>query len=382
MAKSTFMRIFIAVVALFLSNLLVGQTIGSWPNSRGNIQLHGTTSVTFPQQVKLKWTFDADGIFKSAPVISEGKIVVGSTNGTLYCLNLKGDSIWGFKTDNAIEAPALIDNGVVYFGNLSGSLFALNLNTGKKIWEYKTENQIMGAPTLFKNGTQTILAVGSYDYYLHGVDAKTGKGLWKYESDNFLNSAPAMWNGNAVFGGCDGFLHLVNMKNGQSSGKVEIATYVASSPAVSGNLAYIGDYDGGFTCIDLTSKSIKWRYTNPDNDLPFIASPSLVNDKILIGSRDKMMYCFNRHSGELLWKKNTGSRVDASTIANQKQVLLINMRGDLMLLYLSDGSVVWNYQLGAAAINAPAVIDNAIVVAGSDGNVYLLASPAPSLGGE
>lgn len=369
------MKVLITIYFLLIVSFSLAQIVNSWPNSRGNMQLHGATNVSFPQQVKLKWTFDAEGIFKSAPVISEGKIIVGSTNGILYCLNLKGDSIWGFKTDNSIEAPALIQNGVVYFGNLSGSLFALELKTGKKLWEYKTENQIMGAPVLLKNGTQEILAVGSYDYYLHGVDAKTGKGLWKYESDNFLNSAPALWNGNAVFGGCDGFLHLVNMKNGTSSGKVEIATYVASSPAVSENLAYIGDYDGGFTCIDLNTKNIKWRFTNPDNDLPFIASPSLAGDKILIGSRDKMIYCFNLHTGALIWKKNTGSRVDASTIANQKQVLLINMRGDLMLLNHADGATVWNYQLGTSAINAPAVIENTIVVAGSDGNVYLLCQP-------
>jgi outer membrane protein assembly factor BamB len=372
--KTKNMRLIFSLYLLLLTFISFAQNESCWPNSRGNIQLQGTTNANFPQKVKLKWTYNADGIFKSAPVICDNKIVVGSTNGTLYCLNMQGDSLWGFATENSIEAPALIHNGVVYFGNLSGSLYALELNTGTKIWEYKTENQIMGTPTLLKKDGKEILAVGSYDYYLHGVDAKTGLSLWKYESDNFLNSAPALSNENAVFGGCDGFLHQVNMNSGLSTGKVEIATYVASSPAVENNKAYIGDYDGGFTCIDLKNKTIEWRYQNPDNDLPFIASPSLVEDKILIGSRDKFIYCFNKFNGELLWKKNTGSRIDASTIANNKQVLLINMRGDLMLLNHSDGNTVWNYELGVSAINAPAVIEGAIVVAGSDGNVYLLSS--------
>lgn len=361
-------------VFLFISMLSIGQTKDCWPNSRGDAQLHGTTLIAFPQQIKLKWSFDADGIFKSAPVVCDGKIVVGSTNGTLYCLNMEGDSIWGFETDNSIEAPAIIDNGTVYFGNLSGWLYALDLKTGTKKWEYKTDNQIMGSPTLFRSGDQTILAVGSYDYFLHGVDAKTGKGLWKYESDNFLNSAPAMDNGVAVFGGCDGYLHTVDMKTGESKGKVEIATYIASSPAVEGTLAYVGDYDGGFTCIDLEKESIKWRYQDPDSDLPFIASPSLVGNKALIGNRNKFMYCFNKNNGELLWKKNTGNRIEASTIANSKQVLLINMRGDVMLLNLADGTVAWSYQLGVSAINAPAVVENAIIIAGSDGNVYCLSN--------
>lgn len=370
------MRLIIFLLSVLLSLNVRAQTKNCWPNSRGDIQLNGVTSVEFPQKVSIKWIYDAEGIFKSAPVVCDNKIVVGSTSGELLCLDLNGKLIWKYTTKNAIEAPALIDDGVVYFGNLSGTLYALDLETGKLKWEYKTENQIMGSPTLFKAGSKTILAVGSYDYYLHGVDATTGEGLWKYESDNFLNSSPAIYKGKAVFGGCDGFLHLVNMTNGLSAGKVEIATYVASSPAIVGNKAYIGDYDAGFTSINLDEKKVEWRFQNTANNLPFIASPSVVGDKILIGSRDKFFYCLDRKTGKVLWKKNTGNRVDASAVANSKQVLLINMRGDLMLLSLTDGSTVWNFELGTAAINSPAVIDKAIIVAGSDGNVYFLSSSA------
>lgn len=369
------MKLLFTFFILLFTFYSFAQSATCWSNSRGNQQLHGVTSVEFPQSVDVKWTYDADGIFKSAPVVCDNKVVVGSTNGTMYCINMQGDSIWGFKTDNGIEGPALIDNGIVYFGNLTGILYALDLKTGSKLWEYETENQIMGAPSLYKKGGKEIIAVGSYDYYLHGVDAKTGKLLWKYESDNFLNSAPALWDGKAIFGGCDGFLHMVDLLTGQSAGKVEIATYVASSPAVENGIAYIGDYDGGITAIDLNEKKIKWRYENPNSNMPFIASPSLIGNKILIGSRDKFMYCFDKEIGELLWRKNTGMRIEASTIANKSEVLLINMRGDLMLLNLKDGSTSWNYELGVSAINAPAVIAGTIVVAGSDGNVYCLSIP-------
>ncbi|MBN1925617.1 MAG: PQQ-binding-like beta-propeller repeat protein [Prolixibacteraceae bacterium] len=371
---------FLLLLFVFFSSAAQDKTC--WPNSRGNAQLTGVTSADFPETVKLKWTFKAGGMFKSAPVVCNGKIVAGSTNGNLYCLNLNGDSLWGFKTANAIEAPALINNGIVYFGNLSGMFYALNLQNGRKIWEYKTDNQIMGAPAILASKEKEILAVGSYDYYLHGVDLKTGKGLWKYESDNFLNSAPAVSGNNAVFGGCDGFLHIVDMTQGTSSGKIEVATYVASSPAIVDKIAYIGDYDGGFTCMDLDQKKIVWRYQNPENDLPFIASPSVTGDRIFIGSRDKFVYCFNRKNGEIIWKKNTGSRVDASTVVNKKHVLVVNMRGDLMVLDIKTGKTIWNYELGIGIINTPAVIQNAIILAGSDGSIYCLASPGPSKGGE
>jgi outer membrane protein assembly factor BamB len=363
---------------LFLLSIFIetsAQSTVGWPNSRGNAALTGVTTASFPQKVKIKWSYDADGIFKSAPVISDGKIVIGSTNGELLCLNMDGKLLWKFKTDNSIEAPALIQNGTVYFGNLTGMLYAIDLKTGTKKWEYKTENQIMGAPAYTEINGQKILAIGSYDYFLHGVNAQTGKGLWKYESDNYLNSSPAVSNGKAVFGGCDGFLHVVNLKDGKSDSKIQVATYVASSPTIVGNLAYVGDYDGGFSCFDLIQKKLVWKYENKEATQPFIASPSIIEDKIVIGSRDKFVYCFNKANGTVLWKINTGNRVDASTVVNKKQALVVNMRGDVMLLDLKTGKAVWKYELGEAVMNSPAVIEGSIVLAGSDGNVYMLANP-------
>jgi outer membrane protein assembly factor BamB len=354
---------------------LHAQTTSNWTNSRGNSQMQGTTSVLFPQKVKLKWTYNADGIFKSAPVISDGKIVVGSTNGELLCLDMKGQIRWKFKTDNAFEAPALIIGNTVYAGNLSGILYALDLKTGTKKWEYKTENQIMGAPAFAEIKGKRILAVGSYDFYLHGVDALTGTGLWKYESDNYLNSSPAIYEGKAVFGGCDGFLHQVNMKDGKAVSKTQVATYVASSPAIDGNMAFVGDYDGGFSCIDLSLKKINWRYENKESAQPFIASATIIGNKVVIGSRDKFLYCFDKATGSIVWKVNTGNRVEASTVANKEQVLTVNMRGDLMLLDLKTGKKIWSYELGVGVMNTPAVVEGAIILAGSDGNVYMLAYP-------
>ncbi|HPR33097.1 MAG TPA: PQQ-binding-like beta-propeller repeat protein [Prolixibacteraceae bacterium] len=362
------------VIVIFLSFLFpaFGQTSSCWPNSRGDAALKGTTPVDFPKNLHLKWSVKAGGAFKSAPVVCDGYIVAGSTAGDLLCLNSEGKLIWKFQSENGFEAPALIHRGKVFIGDLSGIFRAFDLQNGKLIWEYTTENQIMGAPALFSQKDRDILAVGSYDYYLHGVDAQTGKGLWKYESDNFLNSAPAVYKNHAVFGGCDGYLHIVDMRDGASAGKVEVATYVASSPSIVGNRAYVGDYDGGFTCIDLETKQKVWRFENNENDLPFIASPSAAAGKIIIGSRDKQLYCLNQNDGKIVWKRNTGERIDASTVINDKEILVVNMRGDVWIIDLKTGTIRLTYELGIGVINSPAVIEKAIILAGSDGNLYWL----------
>jgi outer membrane protein assembly factor BamB len=364
------LKSFSFILLLYVNLSVLAQPVSTWSNSRGNALLQGASSVEFPEKPTLKWIYDAEGIFKSAPIIYDNKIFVGSTNGDMLCISTQGKLLWKFSTGNAIEAPGLIIGNTLYFGNLTGSFYALDAKTGKKKWEYKAENQIMGAPVYFENNQLKIIAFGSYDFYLHGVNAQTGKVIWKYETENFLNSAPALYNGMAVFGGCDGHLHLVNLINGKAEKKIQVASYVASSPAISKNFAFIGDYDGAVSAIDLSKGSIAWQFKNSDNEQPFIASPSFIDNKIIIGSRDKFIYCIDSKSGKQLWKTNTGNRVDASTVVNKNRVLTVNMRGDLILLDLKTGKKRWTYEIGTSVINSPAVVEGMIVVAASDGNLY------------
>jgi len=46
------------------------------------------------------------------------------------------------------------------------------------------------------------------------------------------------------------------------------------------------------------------------------------------------------------------------------------MRGDLATVNLSDGKVVWSYEIGSQIISNPAVADGRIYVGAYDGFVY------------
>lgn len=363
-------KILLITIVLFLSQASFSQPVDTWPCFRGDQRLNGVTKSKFPAKPKKLWSFETDDVIKSSPVAANGKIVVGSTNGTVYCLDYSGKKLWQFETGNSIEAPALIVDQTAYVGNLDGKLVALDLATGAKRWEYLCENQISGSPNFWKEGNTTSIVVGSYDFYLHCVDAKTGKVRWKYESDNYVNGAAACFDGKTVFGGCDGFLHVVSIATGKLLFKVEVGTYVASSVAVAGNKVYMGDYDGQISEVDLNAKKISWQWTDPGTRLPFIASPAVTSDKVVIGNNDKFIYCYERKSGKLIWKYNTGRKVDASAVVSADKVLVGNDRGDLTLLNLSDGKLVWNYELGSAIISNPAVFAEKIVVGALDGFVY------------
>jgi len=60
-------------------------------------------------------------------------------------------------------------------------------------------------------------------------------------------------------------------------------------------------------------------------------------------------------------------------VVNDK-VVVANMRGDLALVNLSDGKLVWSYEVGSQIISNPAVAGGRIYVGAQDGNVYCFGS--------
>lgn len=362
------------ICILFFANGLSAQTTDSWPIFRGNQQLTGVSKIELPDQPKLLWTFRTGDNIKSAPVVDQGKVVIGSTDGVVYCLDTNGKLLWKFETSNAIEAPALIHKNTVYIGNLGGNLYALDLTTGAKKWEYETDNQIIGSPNWWEAGNSTYILVGSYDYYLHCVDAQSGEVKWKYESDNFINGAPACSGGKTFFGGCDGFLHVVDIVTGKADKKIDVATYVPGSPALENQKAYLGDYDGRFFQVDIEKEETTWVWEDEVTTLPFIASPAVLGNRLFTANHNKFLYAFDKNNGEKLWEYNAENRVEASPVVAGNKVVVANMRGDLALVNLSDGKVVWTYEIGSQIIHNPALAGGKMFVGAYDGNVYCFGS--------
>jgi outer membrane protein assembly factor BamB len=363
------MKLSTLIILLLFPFVLLSQITAS---HRYNQALTGNSNVSCITNPDIAWIFETGDQIKSAPVVTPEHIVIGNTAGSVFCLNHNGDLIWKDTTDNSIEAPALILDNTVFIGNLSGTLNAFNLSTGERKWTYRAENQIMGAPNWFEMKGRKYLLIGSYDYYLHCVDATTGEMLWKYELDNYLNGTVAVSNGKAVFGGCDGFLHVVDLKSGTSLQRFDIATYIAGSPAISNGVAYIGDYDGGMTAVNLITNINQWQYRMEENTQPFVASPATDGNLVFNGSRDKHAYCFDATSGDMIWKVNTGMKIDASPVICTNGVLFINTRGELYLLKQESGEAEMEYNLGVPVFSCPSIIKNAIVIGAADGNVYFL----------
>jgi outer membrane protein assembly factor BamB len=73
--------------------------------SRGYFVNNGTlTAIDLSTNATL-WTFTGDGVLSSAPIVVNGIVYVGSSNGNLYAVDQGGNQVWTANVGTAINAP-------------------------------------------------------------------------------------------------------------------------------------------------------------------------------------------------------------------------------------------------------------------------------------
>lgn len=357
------------VILLFVSLMSFGQSGSAWHHYRGNNILNGVSQSTFSPPIRLLWKFKTGDEIKSSPIIAENKVFVGSMDGNLYTLDLKGKLLWKFKTEASIEAPPLYYRGTIVVGSMDGTVYAINASTGKLKWKFVTGGQITGGANWMTDGTGLLLLVPSYDYNLYCLNFETGKQRWKAETNNYLNGSAATDNRKVTIGGCDSYLHIIDARNGKSLAKIDIGTYVAESTAISGNLAFAGDYDGGFTCVDINTYKKVWKFENPKMT-PFLSSPAISGNRVVIGSHDRKVYCFNKQDGKILWSYTTFGKIDSSPVILRNQVVIGSNDGILHFINLQTGKKIYSYEIGVAMKSTPAITNSLMITGGKDGYLY------------
>ncbi len=356
--------------------------VGEWPLFRGEPSLRGVAPGTVPAQLELLWTYESGGAITSSPVVSEGKVYFGSDDMAVHAVDAQtGKGLWKFETDDIIEAPALVRDGMLFIGSSDFFFYSLDAGTGELRWKHETEDKILGGANwvTLSDGSPR-LVVGSYDSKLYCFDPKTGEKHWEYATRNYINGTPAVSGEEVVFGGCDAILHVVSVRDGTSKRQVELgeACHVAGSVAWIDDEVYFGHYGNEFLCFDMKANQRKWSHVHPRH--PFFSSPSIGQDRVVFGGRDKKLHCVDRKTGETLWEVPTKRKVDGSPVICGDKVVFGSADGRLFVVTLADGKQEWTYDLGKGIYASPAVAAGRVYVGGSDGLLYCFGDAAKQEG--
>jgi len=177
-------------------------------------------------------------------------------------------------------------------------------------------------------------------------------------------------DGVAYISGCDEIFRGIRVADGTQLFEFPSGAYTAASPALAGSAAYYGTFSNEVLAANLKTRKITWRYENPERHFPFYSSAAVVEGKVVLGGRDKLVYGLNAATGKVLWTFTTKARVDSSPAISGDRVYVGSNDGRLYVLDVKSGAKVWEFEAGSPLSASPAIAQGRLVIGAQDGRVY------------
>ncbi len=176
------------------------------------------------------------GIY-STPTITENKIIFGSEDTYVYCLDsATGDLIWKFKTTGYVYSSAAVNNSRVFISSLEknddGILYSLPLNDpnsdtliapSEVIWKFRTHDFDGGSSPVVSTISGKVL-IGSNEGSAGGIgrlyclDEQTGVEDWNFTVDGDIHGSPLLANGLVYIGSLNNNMYCLGLWNDSTNG--------------------------------------------------------------------------------------------------------------------------------------------------------------------
>jgi outer membrane protein assembly factor BamB len=342
-----------------------------WPQFRGTAHLTGVSTSPLPETLKVLWTFDAGDAIESSAAIYGGSVYVGSGKGELLAVDLQSGALrWRYATKEAVgeSSPCVGPDGIVYIGDLSGVFHAVNAADGRGLWTFKGESEIRSSPVLV--GDRVL--IGCYDESLYCLSAKTGTLIWKFKTSGYVHCTPAVAGGLAFIAGCDELFRAIRISDGKEVYNINSGAYTGASPTIVEDMAYYGTFDNEVLGVNLRTRRIAWHYRHPQRQFPFYSSAGVVQGRVVVGGRDKVVHCLNATTGKAVWTFITRARVESSPALASNRVFVGSNDGRFYVLDFASGAKLWEFNAGAPLSASPAIASGRIVIGSQDGKLFCI----------
>jgi outer membrane protein assembly factor BamB len=219
-----------------------------------------------------------------------------------------------------------------------------------------------------------MLAVGSCNGMIRGLDKKTGQVRWAYNIRNDgeqsqFHGDPLVTDELLVIGtdGKIGHVYAFERSTGAVRWKYRVEERgVASDVVRLGSNLYAVTLTDELLCLDLETGKAKWTFRSgfPGQDSYLTSSPAVSGDHAYFGGLDGSVNALDAQSGKLLWKRDLAARVTTSVAVHGQDLYLGTAKRRLYRLDAGSGDV-----LGEIATEAEPL--SHIIVAGDSLFVFL-----------
>ena len=314
---------------------------------------------------------------------------------TVQVTRLWRSSIGDGAGDSGVRLrPAVVD-GVLYADSTDGKLAALDANTGKTIWSKSSRTHgwfgwgdAKRKDALYAGGPAVkgdLLAVGTLDGHVYGVNAKDGSPRWEAELKSEVLTTPVIVGDLVVVRTSDGRIYGLESSSGQrrwvyDQGNVPLLSLRGNGPMLTANgVLFFGSDDGKLVALRLDNGSKLWEQKLSGGEgrteidrLNDVDGAILLDGATLYGAayHGKLM-SVDGASGRPLWSHPFSTFVSLAVSGNA--IFGVDDQSQVWAFDKSGGADMWkNAALKYRWVTGPAVQGNYVVVGDLDGYVRWL----------
>jgi outer membrane protein assembly factor BamB len=216
----------------------------------------GYVTVRSLETGKVRWRYYT-GLTEPSPVIRNGVVYFGATNGNVYALDLdKHRPRWIFHGGVKItSSPALVGQRL-YFGDYAGRVFALDARNGRVIWRGSAGGRVYG--TVAVSGGRVFAP--SVFTGLSALSARSGRFLWRVSAGSYVYSSPAVYKGRVYFGAYNGLVYAVAAHSGRVLWTQGAGGRVSGAVQVVDGLVYAASLEGRTSAWNWKTGKTAWTF--------------------------------------------------------------------------------------------------------------------------
>ncbi len=316
---------------------------------------------------------------RQAPAVADGRVYAAAVKGGVRAFDLQtGKSVWEYKSDARISGGPGAGDGLVVVGTLDGQVIALDAATGAEKWQAKVSNEVIAAPVV----GQGMVFVRSNDGRVSAFDAASGERKWFSSHDlpslSVRGNAPVTLGPGVVFvGNDDGTVSAMGSSDGRP-----LWNQVVGVPDGRTELERMADVDGPVVLEDTTvyATSIKKQTMAIDGpsgrplwaqDHGGVGGVSLAPGSVLVSDPAGTVWALDKSSGSSLWSNPAFARrsLTAPTVHGDYAVVG-DFDGYLHWLRLDNGLEAARARVGGKPLRAkPVVVDGILLVQNVNGEL-------------
>ena len=174
-------------------------------------------------------------------------IYIGSTNSKIYSIGTDKEKNWEFTTgDEILSSPTYVNKSVIV-GSTDGNVYCLDKSNGDLKWKVDLNDKVISSPTLDKHDNSVY--IGSDEGNITCLDVRDGTVKWSHPTGDKIRSTAALKDNLVVFGSNNGNLYVLNKYTGleefvYNPGTILFNSAITSSPAINGDSLLFGDDSG------------------------------------------------------------------------------------------------------------------------------------------